>query len=561
MKTIEHLALDAIAPSHTNPRKHHDAKADADLAESVRQHGVIQPILVRPLPGGKTRVIHAVTLPGERDAWGVGRGDLPDTVTLRTGLAKRDAERLAKELADVTHEIVAGERRWRAATAAGLTEIPALVRPLDDKTALEIQVIENLQREGLHPLEEAEGYDNLMKHHAYTAEQLAAKVGKSKGYIYARLKLIELGPEGRKALWDGKLDHSKALLLARIHDPALQKKALGEALGGKWNGPMSEKELRRHLQENYMLRLSDAPFDPRDAELVPDAGACAHCPKRTGNQKELFPDVQSADVCTDPPCFARKKDAAAARKLDAAAKAGQEVLPTQDTFNQYGHLKDEFVELSDRCDKLGWGHKKDWRQTLGKLTPTPIVTVDAKGATHEIVRAKDAQTALKASGHKPKPDRVSRATSAYETKKKMMLKAAALAAGQILPRLTAPLMKAKDRGHKKLWALLAQAAYDCTDIDVHALVARRRGLVKSQADAREALEKLLKKTEDPAALMALSLELLLLARWDNGGWQTVSWSSHFKALAALAKVNLKKIEKQAAEKPKGKGKRAAKANP
>lgn len=539
MKTIEHLAVSAIAPSHTNPRKHHDAKADADLAESVRQHGVIQPILVRP----RQLEFRAA---GAALGWRI----LQRGVDLEEFKKKDEAKARKRfnELKATPYELVAGERRWRAATAAGLTEIPAIVRELDDKTALEIQVIENLQREGLHPLEEAEGYDNLMQHHGYTAKQLADKVGKSEGYIYARLKLIELGPEGRKALWDGKLDHSKALLLARIHDPALQKKALGEALGGKWNGPMSEKELRRHLQENYMLRLADAPFDPRDGELVPEAGACANCPKRTGNQKELFPDVQSGDVCTDPPCFARKKE--------AAAKAGQEVLPSEAAFDKYGNLKNEFVDLADRCDELGWKSDKIWKQAMGKVAPPPIVTVDPDGKPHEIVRLTDAKTALKAAGHKvQKESSYGRGrNTAYEKKKKRMLAAAALAAGEILPRLTAPLLKAKDRGHKKLWALLAQAAYDCTDIYTHGFVAERRGLVKSQAEAGIALEKLLKQTEDPAALMALSLELLLVARWDNGGWQTVSWSPGFKALAALAKVNLKKIEKQAAEKPKAKSK-------
>jgi ParB/RepB/Spo0J family partition protein len=479
-------------------------------------------------------------------------------VILRGGLQKKEADRLAEELKPATHLLIAGERRWKAAQAAGLKEIPVIVRELDDKAALEIQVIENLQREDLHPLEEAEGYRNLMEHHQYSAEGLAAKVGKSKAYIYARLKLTELGPEGRKALWDGKVSHSIGLLLARVHNLDLQKKALSEALGGKWGSPMSEKEVRRHLQENYMLRLADAPFDTRDTELVPAAGACATCPKRTGNQKELFADVQSGDVCTDPPCFAQKKEAAGARKLEAAMKAGQEVVATGSAFSKYGELSKEYVDLKDRCEDLGWNHDKTWRQTLGKHAPAPMVTLDREGQVHEILWAADAKAAFKASGHKPTSNGSSSRNTAYEKKKARMMKAAGLAAGEMLPRLLPPLLKGKDPRHKKLWAMLARAAYDCTDIEVHSFVANRRGLVKSQADARNALEKFLKLTTDVGALMEFSLELLLCARWHSWAYQSVAWSPSFKAVSHLAKVNLAKFEKQAGEK-KGKPQRKATA--
>lgn len=550
MKTLtKDLPLDSIAASGTNPRKHFDEKALADLTESVKKHGVLQPVLVRPLPEGPTRVTHAVTIAGEREpnAWGVGRGSPGEQVLIRAGLQKKDAERLVKELDGATHQLIAGERRWKAARAAGLKEIPVIVRELDDKAALEIQVIENLQREDLHPLEEAEGYQNLKDHHGYTADELAAKIGKSKAYVYARLKLADLGPEGRKALWDGKVNHSIGLLLARVHDPDLQKKALKEVLGGEWGHPMSEKQVRKHLQENYMLRLSGAPFDTRDAELLPAAGACATCPKRTGNQKELFPDVQSGDVCTDPPCFAKKKEAAGARKLEAAMSAGKEVVATGSAFNKYGELNTEYIDLNDRCPDLGWGHKKDWRQTLGKHAPAPMVTVDREGRAHEILWAANARAALMASGHKPKQtsNGSGARNTAYDKKKARMMKAAALAAGEMLPRLLPPLLKAKDPRHKKLWSMLARAAYDCTDIEVHAFVAKRRGLVKSQTHARDALQKFLKLTTDAGALMEFSLELLLCARWHNWAYQSVNWSPQFKAVAHLAKVNLAKFEKQA----------------
>src|SRR4029077_2484737 len=103
------------------------------------------------------------------------------------------------------------ERRWRAAKAAGLVEIPATVRVLDDEAVLEIQVIENLQRSDLHPLEEARGYQQLVEKHGHSVEEIAAKVHKSKGYVYGRLKLCALPEAAADLFLAGKLDASRAL--------------------------------------------------------------------------------------------------------------------------------------------------------------------------------------------------------------------------------------------------------------------------------------------------------------------------------------------------------------
>jgi ParB/RepB/Spo0J family partition protein len=192
------VLVSALTAFKLNPRKHFDAKAMQELTDSVKAQGVVQAIVVRP--NGK---------PG-------------------------------------TYEIVAGERRWRAAKAAGLAEIPATIRELTDAQALELAVIENNQRENLHPLEEAEGYEALLKQkHAnlskYTVEDLMAKIGRSKSYVYQRLKLLDLCEEARKAYYAGKLDYSKAVLIARIAGVELQRKALKEISEGHYAGaePMS----------------------------------------------------------------------------------------------------------------------------------------------------------------------------------------------------------------------------------------------------------------------------------------------------------------------------------
>ncbi|MDO9227135.1 MAG: ParB/RepB/Spo0J family partition protein [Pseudomonadota bacterium] len=268
-----------LTPSPTNPRKTFPADKIAEMAESIRRHGILQPILVRPWPGDPGRF-----------------------------------------------EIIAGERRWRAAQVADLALVPVLIRHLSDQEAVEFQVIENLHREDLHPLEEAEGYETLMQRHGYSAEELAAKIGKSKAYVYARLKLTALCDAARVAFREGRLSASTALLVARIPGAALQAKFLGAILNTWGDGSMSYRDAARHAQNHYMLRLAEARFDTTLADLLAGTAPCTTCPKRSGNQPELFADVASADVCTDPDCFAAKREAWAARKRAMAEAAGHTII-------------------------------------------------------------------------------------------------------------------------------------------------------------------------------------------------------------------------------------------
>ena len=324
---VASLPLAHITPSPSNPRKHFDEAYLAELAGTIKDHGVLQPITVRPNPRHK-----------------VGKP---------------------------IYEIVVGECRWRAAKIAGLTEIPAFWRELDDRQVLEIQIVENLQRRDVHPLEEAEGYEQLMKRHGYTAEQLAEKIGKSKAYIYARLKLCALDAPARKAFYEGKLNPSTALLIARIPVPALQTEAMKEITAQNFRGePMSYRGAAEHIQDRYMLRLDEAPFPRTD---------CAGCPKRTGNQKDLFPDVKSGDVCTDPACFDERKQAHAERLRAEAESRGQQIIegksakkimPSRHTLPNDG----DYVALDATCyddDKY-----RSWRKLLGKDAPTPALLVN-----------------------------------------------------------------------------------------------------------------------------------------------------------------------------------------
>lgn len=177
-----YLPISQVECNADQPRKRFDDTALEELAESIREHGVLQPLTVRRLSSGY-------------------------------------------------YQIIAGERRWRAARLAGLTEIPAIIVEADDRKVTELALIENLQREDLDPIEEAEGYKKLMDSYNMTQDEVAARVGKSRPAVANALRLLGLCPEVRAMLEAGKLSggHARALLPLSA---ALQKKAAQQVVDG-----------------------------------------------------------------------------------------------------------------------------------------------------------------------------------------------------------------------------------------------------------------------------------------------------------------------------------------
>lgn len=165
-----YLKIEDVEPNREQPRTEFDEEALLTLADSIREHGVLQPILVRPIFGG-------------------------------------------------SYQIVAGERRYRASRLAGLTEIPAIIRDLDDLQTMEIALIENLQRENLNPVEEAQGYRTLMEMHGLTQEEVATAVGKSRPVVANALRILKLPEYVQALVSEGKLSAGHARALAGIDDP------------------------------------------------------------------------------------------------------------------------------------------------------------------------------------------------------------------------------------------------------------------------------------------------------------------------------------------------------
>jgi ParB/RepB/Spo0J family partition protein len=360
---IPALPIAELVASLTNPRKSFDATKLAELAESIKNSSLHSPILVRPLPG--SRIEETTYLPHRAQ----GRTVRP------------------------THEIIAGERRYRACKLAGLNTLPVLVRHLNDHQVLEVQLLENLQREDLSALEEAEGYEQLCTATGIAKEDVGAKIGKSRSYVYARLKLLDLSPDCKEALRAGQIDASRALLIARIPDTKLQQKALTEATRKGYNGdPISVRDLQTWLKRNVMLRLDEATFSITDSRLVVAAGSCKVCPKRTGANPDLFADVDGADICTDPPCFDNKAQAHRGVLLARAKSKGirlidgaeaKELCGWSGQFEGYSPLSQvredavQFVQGSGKKVTLG--------DLLGKDAPAPVLIENPR--TKELIEA------------------------------------------------------------------------------------------------------------------------------------------------------------------------------
>ena len=212
------IPVDNIEANPNQPRTIFDAEALHELAASVREHGVLQPILVRPL--GQNR-----------------------------------------------YQLVAGERRWRASKEAGLATIPALVEDLDDDTALEIAIIENLQREDLSPLEEATMYDRMVREHGYSIRKLAEKLGKDKGYLENRLRLAGAPEEIRELVSLRKDTLSHAYELMKVQDDRKRRRLAARVASGE----LSLVKLREKIEGRPRRATNDVPETLAPVDDVEDA--------------------------------------------------------------------------------------------------------------------------------------------------------------------------------------------------------------------------------------------------------------------------------------------------
>ena len=219
-KNITYVGIEHIRPNPYQPRKQFNKIALEELCDSIKQYGVLQPINVRRLSHG-------------------------------------------------TFELVAGERRLRAATMAGLKEIPAIIINVDDNDSAVMALIENLQREDLSYMEEAEGYSNLINEHGFTQEALAQKIGKSQSTIANKIRLLKLSPLIKKILSDNNLTERHARALLKLHDEQLQLKVLRLVCERGLNVKKTEELVERAI-DKYSKNLKQRTSEKKMTKAIKD---------------------------------------------------------------------------------------------------------------------------------------------------------------------------------------------------------------------------------------------------------------------------------------------------
>jgi ParB family chromosome partitioning protein len=277
-----------IDPSPTNPRKFFDKQKLDELTESVKSQGVLEPLLVRAAKKGR-------------------------------------------------FEIIAGERRWRAATAAGLKDVPTVLREMSDDQVLDAQIHENLHRADVHPMDEAFGYQHLLKVvEGLTVEELARRVNKSPRYVAQRLSLTTLIEPAVQDFMEGLITLGHAVQLSRLA-PQVQPKALEACYGRefvKYDSVKGEQvyrtiktemssvaDLGAFISQKLTLDLTKAPWSLEDATLVEAQGPCSSCPSNTATNQLLFGDAAESAICTNPEGYERKMRAWIDRQV-SELKAG-----------------------------------------------------------------------------------------------------------------------------------------------------------------------------------------------------------------------------------------------
>ncbi len=216
------VPVDSISPNPNQPRVHFDEESLSELTASVAEMGVLQPILLRPIDGG--------------------------------------------------YELIAGERRWRAAQRVGLTAIPAVIRTTDDASSVEQALVENLHRQDLTPLEEAAAYQQLLEDFGLTHDQLSTRVGKSRSAITNSIRLLGLPPTVQHLLADGQLTAGHARALLGTPDRARQEALAREAVAEGWTVRMIETAVRGPMEDTESSEPSGTDPSPTDAATIDGAG-------------------------------------------------------------------------------------------------------------------------------------------------------------------------------------------------------------------------------------------------------------------------------------------------
>jgi ParB/RepB/Spo0J family partition protein len=483
------IEVKCIRASTTNPRTTMDEGALAELMASISAHGILQPLLVRRAPE-----------PNQ-------------------------------------YEVVCGHRRFEAAKRLGLTHVQAGVRDMDDDQVLFAQIAENIQRADLAPLETAEAFLRLLDKNGGTIDAIASRVNRSRTYVIERLSLLNLTPKAKLALKSGLLSLRVALMLARLRDAKKIDTALTEVLSnGEWidgaRSPMSEHRARAFLLSNFTLAMADAPFDTKSVTLVPKAGSCTDCPKRSGNAPDLFGDTPKQDLCTDPECFNGKRKAHVDATIAQAKAEGTPILDGADAkryFKRSDPAVSGWVDLDDIC--YASPKRQTYGKLLGKQTPPIALAVKPDGSLCRLAGADLVTAAMKAkydwfdskaARSLPSPEATTE-RKAEVAKQRLEAKADALAKASVFGAIVVAIDNGSAPLEATAEALLRGALLRSWRDSVKAIAARRGLVAKADPDDKkepatpQALLRAAMKGQKPQAMIALAVELLLDQEWTYYG--------------------------------------------
>jgi ParB family chromosome partitioning protein len=457
------LPLNVLTESTTNPRHIFEDAALKELADSIRTQGILSPLLVRPLT-------------------------------------------------EQSFEIVAGARRYRAAQMAEAATVPVRIVNLTDAEALEAQLIENLQRRDVHPMEEAQGFRALLnlEEPKYSIEQISARTGKTPVFVAARLKLTELAPVIVEAFYREEIGVGHALLLAKLQ-PDKQEQALAACFKEEWSGGdrkakrllLPVRNLQFWIEHNILLILKQAPFNKRDAQLIPAAGSCVDCLKRTGHNKLLFADVRE-DACTDPTCYAAKLEAHVQKQI--AAKP--ELVQISTTYGQQQEgskivTRSKYVEI--RPDKPDTPEKAKWPEYKTCKHTTEAIVSDGidKGELRQVCTQPDCPV-----HHPKKQPTKADANFKAEQDKRRREEAMANATGmRVLQTIVAAVPV---RLMKRDLLFIAEQMPPLLDDKRQEMVARSRGIKSKEGESAPKLLTAFVRKADESALGKMIVETVIL---------------------------------------------------
>ncbi len=496
------LPIAWLQESPTNPRRRFDEHSLNELAACFKTQGILQPLLVR-------------------------------------------------EIATDQYEVIAGARRLRAAKLAELTEVPVRVAELSDADCVLAQLVENIQREGVHPMEEALAFDALLRleEPRYDVASVAQKAGKSPAFVAQRLRLVELVPPVAEAFLEDKIGVGHALEIAKLPQSE-QQQAFEACFRPVWNGgkqsPMllPVREVTAWIEQNILLVLDSVAFDKNDATLLAEAGSCTECPKRTGYNTLLFGDA-TADSCTDRACYSRKLAAHIERQIAAKPQLVQIATSYANGGNPSVLGRNRYVALqlgarNGKSKTPPSPHQKPCKQM------TEAIVVDGPECGHIVkVCADPACPVHFADRHSPSPEQMAKEREQRRKeleKQKLQVTIRHRTLAEVLKKVGSPLEKAG------LALVAATLVAKLEPLRCEAL-ARRHKLVEGKPSevtypqVQKAIAGLLRRA-DESALAKLLVELVLLETLDQV--PSAASSREDDVLTATAKrygVDVEKLSK------------------